>query len=165
MDWLTEHKAKIDFALKRVTLRTNEMVEIVVVGKLQSLPHLCNAFAGQRNRGLRHFHCKEFPDVFPDKLPGLPPDREVEFNIELYPSSLSVSITPYRITPTKLKELKTQLQDVSPWGSLVLFVKKKDGSLRICIDYKQLNKLTIKESIHCHELTTCSSNCEVSQCS
>ncbi|XP_052490820.1 uncharacterized protein LOC128043056 [Gossypium raimondii] len=98
----------------------------------------------------------EFLDVFPEELPGLPPDREVEFPIEVYPGTAPISIPPYRMSPTELKELKVQLQDlldrgfirpsISPWGAPVLFVKKKDGSMRLCIDYRQLNKLKVKES-------------------
>ena len=97
---------------------------------------------------------REFPDVFPEELPGLPPDREVEFAIEVYPGTTPISIPPYQMSPTELKELKVQLQDlldrgfirpsISPWGAPVLFVKKKDGSMRLCIDYRQLNKVTIK---------------------
>ena len=96
----------------------------------------------------------EFPDVFPKDLPGLPPDRELEFGIEVLPGSAPISMPPYRMTPAKLKELKTQLQDlvdkgfirpsVSPWGAPVLFVKKKDGTMILYIDYRQLNKITIK---------------------
>nr|GFA68931.1 retrotransposon protein, putative, Ty3-gypsy subclass [Tanacetum cinerariifolium] len=88
----------------------------------------------------------EFPDVFPDELPGIPPVREVEFNIELIPGSEPISKAPYRMAPIELKELKDQLQEllergfirpsVSPWGAPVLFVKKKDGSMRLCIDYR-----------------------------
>ncbi|KAA3486509.1 Transposon Ty3-G Gag-Pol polyprotein [Gossypium australe] len=96
----------------------------------------------------------EYPNVFPEKLPGLPPIRKVEFAIELVPGTSPISINPYRMAPTELKELKSQLQDLidrgfsrpslSPWGAPVLFVKKKDGSIRLCIDYRQLNKVTIK---------------------
>ncbi|KAA3466611.1 DNA/RNA polymerases superfamily protein [Gossypium australe] len=96
----------------------------------------------------------EYPDVFLEELSGLPPVREVDFAIELVPETLPISIAPYRMAPTELKELKAQLQELSyrgfarpsfsPWGAAVLFVKKKDGSMRMCIDYRQLNKVTIK---------------------
>ena len=96
----------------------------------------------------------EFQDVFPIDLSGLPPDRDVEFTIELLPGTAPISVTPYRMAPTELRELKTQLQEllekgyirpsISPWGAPVLFVKKKDGTLRLCIDYRQLNRVTIK---------------------
>ncbi|XP_070017380.1 uncharacterized protein [Nicotiana sylvestris] len=96
----------------------------------------------------------EFPDVFPDELPGLPPEREIDFAIDMLPDTQPISIPPYRMAPAELKELKAQLKDLlnkgfirpitSPWGAPVLFVRKKDGSLRMCIDYRQLNKVTIK---------------------
>ncbi|GAA0165410.1 hypothetical protein LIER_43714 [Lithospermum erythrorhizon] len=97
---------------------------------------------------------KEFPDVFPEDHPGLPPDRHIEFSIELVPGTGPISKAPYRMAPAQLKELKNQLQDmldkgfispsISPWGPLVLFVRKKDGSMRFCIDYRELNKVTMK---------------------
>ena len=96
----------------------------------------------------------EFQDVFPVELLGLPPDRDVEFTIELLPGTAPISVTPYRMASTELRELKTQLQEllekgyirpsISPWGAPVLFVKKKDSTLRLCIDYRQLNRVTIK---------------------
>ncbi|TYK01903.1 putative gag-pol polyprotein [Cucumis melo var. makuwa] len=97
---------------------------------------------------------RDYPDVFPKELPELPPHREVEFAIELEPDTVRISRAPYRMAPAELKELKVQLQElldkgfirssVSPWGAPVLFVKKKDGSMRLCIDYRELNKVTVK---------------------
>ncbi|GJZ26969.1 reverse transcriptase domain-containing protein [Tanacetum coccineum] len=97
---------------------------------------------------------KEFPDVFPKDLPGLPPFRQVEFQIDLIPEAAPVARTPYRLAPSGMQELSNQLQELidrgfirpstSPWGAPVLFVKKKDGSFRMCINYRELNKLTIK---------------------
>ncbi|XP_050233185.1 uncharacterized protein LOC126681675 [Mercurialis annua] len=93
----------------------------------------------------------EFADVFPDDLPGLPLDREIEFSVDLLSGTNPISQAPYRMAPAELKELKVQLQELldkgyirpsfSPWGAPVLFVKKKDGTMRLCIDYKQLNKI------------------------
>ena len=97
---------------------------------------------------------RDYPDVFPEDLPGLPPVREIDFAIEVEPGTVPISKAPYRMAPAELRELKVQLQElldkgfirpsVSPWGAPVLFVKKKDGSLRLCIDYRELNKVTIK---------------------
>nr|GFA30119.1 putative reverse transcriptase domain-containing protein [Tanacetum cinerariifolium] len=97
---------------------------------------------------------REFPDVFPEDLSGLPPSREIEFRIDLIYEATPVAKSPYRLAPTKMQELANQLKELqdkgfirpssSPWGAPVLFVKKKDGSFRMCIDYRELNKLTIK---------------------
>ena len=91
---------------------------------------------------------------FPDELPGLPPPRDVDFCIELYPGTSPISMTPYRMAPVELQELKVQIQELlgkgfirpstSPWGASVLVAKKKDKTLRLCIDYRQLNRVTIK---------------------
>src|SRR3954468_22904576 len=97
---------------------------------------------------------REFPDVFPEDVTSLPPEREVEFSIDLIPGTAPISVSPYRMAPLELRELKGQLEElmakhfvrpsVSPWGAPVLLVKKKDGGMRLCIDYRRLNKATIK---------------------
>nr|GEZ85052.1 retrotransposon protein, putative, Ty3-gypsy subclass [Tanacetum cinerariifolium] len=97
---------------------------------------------------------RDFSKVFPEDLPGLPPTRQVEFQIDLIPCAAPVARAPYRLAPSKMKELLDQLQELSdkgfirpsssPWGAPVLFVKKKDGSFRIYIEYRELNKLTVK---------------------
>ncbi|GKE87181.1 hypothetical protein Tco_1564656 [Tanacetum coccineum] len=95
-----------------------------------------------------------YPKIFPEDLPGIPPTRQVEFRIDLVPGATPVARAPYRLAPSEMKELAEQLQELtdkgfirpssSPWGAPVLFVKKKDGSFRMCIDYMELNKLTVK---------------------
>ncbi|GKE17210.1 putative reverse transcriptase domain-containing protein, partial [Tanacetum coccineum] len=97
---------------------------------------------------------REFLEVFLEDLPGLPPIRQVEFQINLIPGAAPVAHAPYRLAPSEMQELSNQLQELadrgfirpstSPWGALVLFVKKKDGSFRMCIYYRELNKLTVK---------------------
>nr|GFC50943.1 putative reverse transcriptase domain-containing protein [Tanacetum cinerariifolium] len=97
---------------------------------------------------------REFLEVFPKDLPGLPPARQVEFQTDLVPGAAPVAQALYRLAPAEMQELSTQLQELSdkgfirpsssPWGAPVLFVKKKDGSFRMCIDYRELNKLTVK---------------------
>jgi hypothetical protein len=92
--------------------------------------------------------------MFPDDLPGMPPKRVIEFKIELYPGIAPIAKAPYKMSPVELKELKIQLQGLldkgyirpctSPWGCSVLFVKKKDRELRLCVDYRPLNAVTIK---------------------
>nr|GFC37001.1 putative reverse transcriptase domain-containing protein [Tanacetum cinerariifolium] len=96
----------------------------------------------------------DFLEVFPEDLPGLPPIRQVVFQIDLIPGAAPVTRVPYRLEPLEMKELSEQLKELSdkgfirhsssPWGAPILFVKKKDGSFRMCSDYRELNKLTVK---------------------
>ncbi|GJU37621.1 putative reverse transcriptase domain-containing protein [Tanacetum coccineum] len=104
---------------------------------------------------------RDFPEVFPKDLPGIPPALQVEFQIDLVPGVAPIARAPYRLAPSEMKELAEQLQELSdkgfirpsssPWGALVLFAKKKDRLFRMCIDYRELNMLTV-------ELMTCSIN-------
>jgi hypothetical protein len=101
-----------------------------------------------------HSILREYRDVFSEEVPGLPPRRDIDFSIELAPRAVPVSRTPYRMSTPELVELKLQLKEMmdkgyihpnmSPWGSPVMFVKNKDDTLRLCIEYRQLNKVTIK---------------------
>ena len=96
----------------------------------------------------------QYEDVFLGKLLGLPPPRDVDFHIEVYPGTSPISMTPHRMAPVELQELKVQIQELlgkgfirpstSPWGASVLVAKKKDETLRLGIDYRQLNRFTIK---------------------
>jgi hypothetical protein len=97
---------------------------------------------------------REFPDVFPDDLPRIPPERAIEFKIELQPGTTPIAKAPYKMSPVEMKELKIQLQGLldkgyiclstSPWGCSVLFMEKKDKELCLCVDYRPLNAVTIK---------------------
>ncbi|XP_038988015.1 uncharacterized protein LOC120112523 [Phoenix dactylifera] len=177
MDWLAIYHATIDCFSKRVTFRIPDIEEFYFVGDggcvssqivaalqgIRSLRKGCSVYMAavmdseQSEQKIEDIPVvREYPDVFPDELPGLPPVREVEFAIDLNPGTAPISRPPYRMAPAELKELKEQLQElldlgfirpsVSPWGAPVLFVRKKDGSMRLCIDFREINKVTIKNS-------------------
>ncbi|GJU94736.1 putative reverse transcriptase domain-containing protein [Tanacetum coccineum] len=175
IDWLAAHRATIDCHSRRVIFGDIHAPEFIYHGSLPGksmkiisalkartlLSHGCEGFLAtihDTTSDVSSIHdqpiVSEFQDVFPEELPGIPPIRDVEFNIELIPGAEPISKAPYRMAPIELKELKDQLQEllergfirpsVSPWGAPVLFVKKKDGSMRLCIDYRELNKITIR---------------------
>ena len=171
MDWLTFYKVVIYFERKRVTAYTQDGSRVVFQGgKHDILPQTvyeskCQGqLAGwlasltledevRPDLDLPRLICK-YVDVFPDELPGLPSHRDVDFGIELHPGTSPISMTPHRMAPVELQELRVQLQGLldkgfirpstSPWGAPVLFAKKKDKTLRLCIEYRQLNGVTIK---------------------
>ncbi|XP_071901715.1 uncharacterized protein [Coffea arabica] len=174
MDFLTHYHAKLDCRAKVVEfwIPGKATLKLDVKGRLASSAMISGARARKMlYKGAQGFLAflinapsdqvkledvpvvREFPDVFPEELKTLPPEREMKFKIELVSGMAPISKTLYRMAPTELKELKIQLQDLlergfvresdSPWGTPVLFVKKKDGSLRLCIDYRGLNKGTI----------------------
>jgi hypothetical protein len=154
MNWLAHHKAILNTDLRIIKLSHGHEVVLMsipvsilaksfgwvyeaITQEIQDIPVVC-----------------EFPDVFPEDLPGLPPERDVEFVIELKPGTTPISRRSYRMPPNELAELKIQLQDLlekgfirpssSPWGCPAIFVKKKDQMLRMCVDYRPLIEVTIK---------------------
>ena len=175
IDWLSIHHATVDCYRKEVRFCRPGQTEVVFYGLRKTLTNSIMT-AMKANKMLRKSYqgyldyaielrdsgsrledipvVREFSDVFPEDLPGIPPDREIDFQIELPLGTEPISKEPYRMAPLELKELKVQMEELvskgfvrpstSPWGALVLFVKKKDGSLRLCIDYRELNKVTIR---------------------
>ncbi|KAA0053360.1 pol protein [Cucumis melo var. makuwa] len=147
MDWLAANHASIDCSRKEVAFNPPSMGTWSILASVVNTREVDVSLSSEPV-------VRDCPDVFPEELPGLPPHREVEFAIELEPGMVLISRAPYRMAPAELKELKVQLQElldkgfirssVSPWGAPVLFVKKKDGSMRLCIDYRELNKVIVK---------------------
>ena len=171
MDWLTAYRVVIDCERRRVIAYTQEGTRVVFQGeKHDILPQTVyeSRCQGQLAGWLESLTLEdeerpdldlprvvcEYVDVFPNELPGLPPQRVVDFGIKLHPGPSPISMTPHRMTTVELQELRVQLQELldkgfirpstSPWGAPVLFAKKKDKTLRLCIDYRQLNQVTIK---------------------
>ncbi|XP_022157022.1 uncharacterized protein LOC111023849 [Momordica charantia] len=154
MDWLAANRANIDCSKKEVSFRLPSGQNFTFKGVKAGVPRVVSALKASHllQRGVWAY-LASIVDTRKD-LPGLPPSREVDFCIELLPGTAPISKAPYRIAPAELKKLKLQLEElldkgfirpsVSPWGAPVLFVKKKDGSMRLCIDYRELNKVTVK---------------------
>jgi hypothetical protein len=153
MNWLTQHQVVLDIATRMVEIHSPTSEHTILYLPQVESTHPCSYAAIATQLEDIPVVC-EYPDVFPDDLPGMPPNRDVEFVIELQPGIAPISKRPYRMPPRELAELKVQLQELldkgyilpssSPWGSLALFVKKKDGSLRMGVDYRPLNAVTIK---------------------
>ncbi|KAJ0546937.1 putative nucleotidyltransferase, Ribonuclease H [Helianthus annuus] len=175
MDWLTKHHAEVVCfdKITRIPLSSGDVLEVcgekpsgglklmsctnaqsyLRKGYVAFLAHVTEEKG--KNKCIRDIPIvRDYPEVFPDELPGLPPLRQVEFHIDLVPNANPIAKAPYHLAPYEMQELSKQLQELSdkgfirpsfsPWGAPVLFVKKKDGSFRMCIDYRELNKLTIK---------------------
>ncbi|KAJ0570677.1 putative nucleotidyltransferase, Ribonuclease H [Helianthus annuus] len=175
MDWLSKHQAEILCKEKvvRIPLPDGESLTVQghrsgtmvgIISAMHAQKYLQKGYpamlalvtnAQSEERKIEDLPVvREFADVFPEELPGLPPHRQVEFQVDLAPGAAPIARAPYRLAPGELQELSNQLQELldrgfirpssSPWGAPVLFVKKKDGSFRMCIDYRELNKVTIK---------------------
>jgi hypothetical protein len=153
MSWMKRHMALLDTAARVVHLDSPEHGSVTL--QLASTPVPTESVHHTAAQNLKDIPVTcEFPDVFLEDLPGVPPDRDVEFTIELQSSTAPISRHPYKMTPKELAELKIQLKELldkgyiclssSPWSCLALFVKKKDQSLRLCVDYRPLNAVTIK---------------------
>ncbi|GJX93441.1 putative reverse transcriptase domain-containing protein [Tanacetum coccineum] len=155
MDWLSQHKAVIVCHEKVVEIPVEDGRILRVHGERTiGIAKVLKSVKKDEPKLGDIPIVRDFEDVFPEDLSGLPPQRQVEFHIDLVPGATPIAKSPYRLAPSEMQELSGQLQELqdkgfirpshSPWGAPVLFVKKKDGSLRMCIDYRELNKLTVK---------------------
>nr|GEY10422.1 putative reverse transcriptase domain-containing protein [Tanacetum cinerariifolium] len=175
MDWLERYNANILCSQKRVRVVNPQGREIIIYGdKRKGESKLCSMMKARKNMscGCQAYIAhvldtnvekksvkdvpvvNEFLDVFLEDLSGVPPERQLEFRIDLIPGETPIAKTSYHLAPSEMKELMSQLQELldkgfirpssSPWGAPILFVKKKYGSMRMCIDYRELNKVTVK---------------------
>jgi hypothetical protein len=158
IDWLSKYKVLIDYAKKYVKMTTPEgkemefITESVVTAK--GVANCAKVNQLDASQGSEVLVVNEFLDVFPEELPGIPPDRDIVFVIELKPDTTPIYKTPYRMATPELAELKEHVKELlekgfihpssSPWGAPVIFVPKKDDTQMLCMDYRVLNEITVK---------------------
>jgi hypothetical protein len=153
MSWMKLHKVVLDIAGRLIHLDSPMYGKVTL--HLPTISHIKTSLHHVAELKLEDIHVvREFLDVFLDDLPGMPPERAIEFKIELHPGTAPIAKASYKMSPVELKELKIQLQglldkgyihpSISPWGCSALFVEKKDKELRLCVDYRPLNAVTIK---------------------
>lgn len=185
MDWLSMFPAMIDYFKRRVQVCTLEGEYFDFYGERREPlePYLCRSREQEyvycllvsltldkdfSTRGELPLVVCDFPDVFLEELPGLLPEKKIKFTIDLLSATSPISMTPYHFAPAKLRELNTQLQELqnlgficlstSPWRAPTFLAQKKDGSLRLCIDYQNKIMLPLRISTPCLELMTCLTN-------
>jgi hypothetical protein len=160
MDWLSKHNVLIDCAKKSIKLTTPKEKEMEFVAEpvvtTKGVANRVKVNQLDASQGSEVLVVNEFPDVFPEELPGMPLDRDIEFVIELKPGTASIYKTPYRMATPELAKLKEHIKELlnkrfirpssSPWGAPVIFVPKKDGTQRLYVNYHALNEVTIKNN-------------------
>jgi hypothetical protein len=158
MNWLSKYKVLIDCAKKSVKMTTPKEKEMEFIAEpvvtAKGVANCAKVNQLDASQGLEVPVVNKFPDVFPEELSGMPPDRDIEFVIELKPGTAPIYKTPYRMATPELAELKEHVKELlekgfirpssSPWGAPVIFVLKKDGTQRLCVDYCALNEVTVK---------------------
>jgi hypothetical protein len=158
MDWLSEYKVFNNCAKKSIKMTTPEGKEMEFIAELvvtaKGVANCAKVNQLDASQGSEVPVIKEFPDVFPEELSGMLPDRDIEFVIELKPDTSPIYKTPYRMATPELAKLKEHVKELlekgfihpssSPWGAPMIFVPKKDGTQRLCVDYRALNEVTIK---------------------
>jgi hypothetical protein len=158
MNWLMKYEASVSCDKRSVTLKSPPGEKVVAELRMPKTAkgdcHQISVDSKEANQLEAIRVVSNFPDVFPEELPGMPPERKVELDIELIPGTAPISKRAYRVSGPELVELKKQIDELlekgyirpstSPWAAPVLFVEKKDGTKRMCIDYRALNEVTIK---------------------